>query len=116
MVPLIGGAAKEIRFNQSEALLRYDCTDVGSDTSSVWQNFCLRFPSLSSFRGETGGGISSFLRLKVTKCVESNHLIKGHPLFFFSAYRRPTDPNFWHFQKKKKRKEKSNDVVTPFFT
>ena len=35
--------------------------------------------------------------------------------FFFSVYRRPTDPNFWQFQKKKK-KEKSNDVVTPFFT
>ena len=32
-------------------------------------------------------------------------------LFFFSVYRRPTDPNFWHFQKKK-----TNDVVTPFFT
>ena len=30
--------------------------------------------------------------------------------FFFSVYRRPTDPNFWHFQKK------NNDVVTPFFT
>ena len=33
----------------------------------------------------------------------------SHPLFF-SVYRRPTDPNFWHFFKK------SNDVVTPFFT
>ena len=31
-------------------------------------------------------------------------------LFFFSVYRRPTDPNFWHFLKK------SNDIVTPFFT
>ena len=35
----------------------------------------------------------------------------GHPLFF-SIYCRPTDPNFWHFQKKKKR----NDVVQTFFT
>ena len=26
-------------------------------------------------------------------------------LFFFSIY-RPTDPNFWHFQKKKKKKKK----------
>ena len=43
----------------------------------------------------------------------------GHPvytdsfqaiLFFFSVQRRPTDPNFWHFQKK------SNDVVKPFFS
>ena len=25
-------------------------------------------------------------------------------LFFLSIYRRPTDPNFWHFQKKKKKK------------
>ena len=32
--------------------------------------------------------------------------------FFSPVYRRPTDPNFWHFQKKKHR----NDVVTPFFT
>ena len=24
-------------------------------------------------------------------------------LFFFSIYRRPTDPNFCHFQKKKKK-------------
>ena len=31
--------------------------------------------------------------------------------FFFSLLRRPTDPNFWHFQKKKK----SGDVVKPFF-
>ena len=23
-------------------------------------------------------------------------------LFFFFVYRRPTNPNFWHFQKKKK--------------
>ena len=28
--------------------------------------------------------------------------ILAHPLFFFSIYRRPTNPNFWHFQKKKK--------------
>ena len=27
--------------------------------------------------------------------------------FFFSIYRRPTDPNFCHFQKKKKKKERS---------
>ena len=33
-----------------------------------------------------------------------------HPLFF-SVYRHPTDPNFWQFQKKKRK-----DVVTPFFT
>ena len=32
--------------------------------------------------------------------------------FFFSVYRRPTEPNFWNFQKKKK----TNVVVTPFFT
>ena len=30
--------------------------------------------------------------------------------FFFSVYCRPTDPNFWHFQKKKR-----NDIVQTFF-
>ena len=34
-------------------------------------------------------------------------------LFFFTVYCRLTDPNFWHFPKKKK---KSNDVVKLFFT
>ena len=33
-------------------------------------------------------------------------------LFFFTVYCRLTDPNFWNFQKKKK---KSNDVVKLFF-
>ena len=33
-------------------------------------------------------------------------------LFFFTVYCRLTDPNFWHFPKKKK----SNDVVKLFFT
>ena len=32
-------------------------------------------------------------------------------LFFFSVYRRPSNPNFMAFSP-----QKSNDVVTPFFT
>ena len=28
--------------------------------------------------------------------------ILAHPRFFFSIYRHPINPNFWHFQKKKK--------------
>ena len=35
-------------------------------------------------------------------------------LFFFTVYCRLTNPNFWHFPKKKKKK--SNDVVKIFFT
>ena len=76
-MPLIGRAAREVRFNKSEALLGHDYTDVVSDTSSVWQNFFLRFPSYTSFRGETSGDVSGFLRLKVTNSIESNHFIKA---------------------------------------
>ena len=69
--PGIGRAAREVRFNQSEALLGH------SDTSSVWQNFVLRFPSCTSFRVETSGDVSGFLRLKVTNCIESNHFYQS---------------------------------------
>ena len=42
-------------------------------------------------------------------------LIIRHPLFFLRLA-SPTDPNFWHFQKRRRRKKKSNDVVKLFFT
>ena len=38
-------------------------------------------------------------------------------LLFFLRLASPTDPNFWHFQKRRKKKKKEiNDVVKPFFT
>ena len=54
--------------------------------------------------------------LVVSRKFVSSTLITQQPITFsyFSIKRRPTNPNFWHFQKKKKQKE-GNYVVKPLF-
>ena len=37
-------------------------------------------------------------------------MLKGHPPFFFFVKRRPTDPIFWHYHKKR-GKEKGKETT-----